>query len=172
MTSTFNSGLANMGSVFSTLPTMARTAFNSVLSLYDRFLEHLTGGLNGSLAQINQINKAFATSGGKNLSYTTWNPLPKIPVPRLATGAFVPANYGEFLAVLGDNRREAEVVSPVSAMKQAFMEAMLESGMIGGDGEKEINLFIDGDKFFSWIIGKSNQYKKSHGNSPFQGVNA
>lgn len=171
MTSTFNSGLANMGSVFSTLPTMARTAFNSVLSLYDRFLEQLTSGLNGSLAQINQINKAFATSGGKNLSYTTWNPLPKIPVPRLATGTVVPANYGEFLAVLGDNRREAEVVSPVSAMKQAFMEAMLESGMIGGDGEKEINLFIDGDKFFSWIIGKSNQYKKSHGNSPFQGAN-
>lgn len=171
MTSTFNSGLANMGSVFSTLPTMARTAFNSVLSLYDRFLEQLTSGLNGSLAQINQINKAFAQSGGKNLSYTVINPLPKIPVPRLATGAFVPANYGEFLAVLGDNKREAEVVSPVSAMKQAFMEAMLESGMIGGDGEKEINLFIDGDKFFSWIIGKSNQYKKSHGNSPFQGAN-
>ena len=124
------------------------------------------------IAQINQINKAFAQSGGKNLNYTVINPLPKIPVPRLATGAFVPANYGEFLAVLGDNRREAEVVSPVSAMKQAFLEAMLESGMIGGDGEKEINLFIDGDKFFSWIIGKSNQYKKSHGNSPFQGVNA
>lgn len=171
MTSTFNSGLANMGSVFSTLPTMARTAFNSVLSLYDRFLEQLTSGLNGSIAQINQINKAFAQSGGKNLSYTIINPLPKIPVPHLATGKFIPANYGEFLAVLGDNKREAEVVSPVSAMKQAFLEAMLESGMIGGDGEKEINLFIDGDKFFSWIIGKSNQYKKSHGNSPFQGAN-
>ena len=30
---------------------------------------------------------------------------------------------GNFLAMLGDNKREAEVVSPVSTMKQAMLEA-------------------------------------------------
>lgn len=94
--------------------------------------------------------------------------VPKIPY--LATGTVIPANYGEFLAVLGDNKREAQVVSPVSAMKQAFLEALAEGNFSGGDGEKEINLYIDGDKFFTWLIGKSNRYQKAHGYPAFQGV--
>ena len=170
MISAFKEGLNRFDTAFSNIPEMAKSAFNSVLSLFEQFLSRITDGLNSTFLQINQLNRAFAESGGKNQSYTTWSPASKIAVPRLATGTVIPANYGEFLAVLGDNKREAEVVSPVSAMKQAFLEAMLESGIIGGSGEKEINLFIDGDKFFSWIVGKSNSYKKSHGNSPFQGV--
>lgn len=49
-------------------------------------------------------------------------------IPALARGAVVPPNR-EFLALLGDNKREAEVVSPISSMKQAFMEAISESGV-------------------------------------------
>lgn len=52
-------------------------------------------------------------------------------IPKLATGTVVPANYGEFLATLGDNKREPEVVSPLSTMKQAFKEAMQESNFSG-----------------------------------------
>lgn len=85
-------------------------------------------------------------------------------VPYLATGTVVPANYGEFLAVLGDNKREAEVVSPVSAIKQAVLEAMAEGNFSDGS-DKEINLYIDGEKLFSWIINKDSQYRKSHGYS-------
>lgn len=49
-------------------------------------------------------------------------------VPYLAQGTVVPANYGSFLAVLGDNKREAEIVSPVSAMKQAMAEVLAANG--------------------------------------------
>ncbi|MBQ7129119.1 MAG: hypothetical protein IJO19_03930, partial [Clostridia bacterium] len=52
-------------------------------------------------------------------------------IPKLATGTVVPANYGEFLATLGDNKREPEIVSPLSTMKQAFKEAMQESNFSG-----------------------------------------
>lgn len=52
-------------------------------------------------------------------------------VPQLATGTVVPPNR-EFLAVLGDNKKETEIVSPMSTMKQAFLEAMRESGGTGG----------------------------------------
>lgn len=90
-------------------------------------------------------------------------------IPHLATGAAIPANYGEFLAVLGDNKRETEVVSPLSTMKQAFMEALAESNFSGDSGEKEINLYIDGDKFFTWLIGKNNRYQKTHGQTAFGG---
>lgn len=93
---------------------------------------------------------------------------PKIPY--LATGTVIPANYGEFLAVLGDNKREAEIVSPVSAMKQAFLEALAEGNFSGGDGEQEINLYLDGDKLFSWLIDKNSRYRKAHGYPAFGGA--
>ena len=48
----------------------------------------------------------------------------KYNLPAYATGTVVPANFGRFLAVLGDNKKEPEVVSPVSAIKQAVLEAM------------------------------------------------
>lgn len=49
-------------------------------------------------------------------------------IPGLATGTVVPAHYGEFLATLGDNKREPEIVSPYSTMKQAMLDALQESG--------------------------------------------
>ena len=66
-------------------------------------------------------------------------------VPGLARGAVIPPNR-EFLAVLGDNKRENEIVSPVSAMKQAFREAIAEMGGIGGQ-RGDIVLQINGREF-------------------------
>lgn len=62
-------------------------------------------------------------------------------IPKLATGTVVPANYGNFLAMLGDNKREPEVVSPLSTMKQAFKEAISESGM----GNQPLVIETNGD---------------------------
>lgn len=50
------------------------------------------------------------------------------PIPQLATGTVIPANYGRFAAILGDNKREPEVVSPLSIMKQAVLDALAENG--------------------------------------------
>ena len=48
-------------------------------------------------------------------------------IPRLATGAIVPPN-NPFLAVLGDNRQETEIVAPYSTIKQAAGDAIAERG--------------------------------------------
>lgn len=69
-------------------------------------------------------------------------------IPRLATGTVVPPRAGEFAAILGDNNRETEVVSPLSTMKQALKEALLEAGMTGNRGSSgDIYLQIDGKTF-------------------------
>lgn len=69
-------------------------------------------------------------------------------MPRLATGTVVPPRAGEFAAILGDNNKETEVVSPLSTMKQALKEALLESGMTGNSGSSgDIYLQIDGKTF-------------------------
>lgn len=78
-------------------------------------------------------------------------------MPRLASGTVVSPNK-RFLAMLGDNDSEQEVVSPVSTMKQAFMEAMSESGVSSSQGN--INLQLDGTTFARLI----NPYTKAEQN--------
>lgn len=63
-------------------------------------------------------------------------------IPGLASGSVIPPNR-EFLAVLGDNKSETEVVSPLSTMKQAMLEALQESGGFG-DGTVTVVVNLDG----------------------------
>lgn len=58
-------------------------------------------------------------------------------VPAFANGGLVPPN-DPFLAVLGDNTREAEVVAPYSTIKHAAGEAIAENGGNGGVSRVEI----------------------------------
>lgn len=74
---------------------------------------------------------------------------PVMPVPNvgnigipLAEGALVPPNR-EFLALLGDNKVEPELVSPVSTMKQAIKDALMEFGGMSG-GDIHITVKLDG----------------------------
>lgn len=80
--------------------------------------------------------------------------------PGLATGSVIPPNR-EFLAVLGDNKTEPEVVSPLSTMKQALMEAMQESG--GGSFTCVVNL--DGREVARNTVRHVNDMTRSAGKS-------
>ncbi len=66
--------------------------------------------------------------------------------PGLANGGLVPPG-DPFLAVLGDNRREVEVVSPYSTLKQAAAEAVRENlpARSGGTGAAA-DLYLDGTR--------------------------
>ncbi len=89
-----------------------------------------------------------------------------LQIPKLATGTVVPANYGEFAAILGDNKREPEVVSPLSTMKQAFKEALAE-GSFGGGGDINLTINLDGEPIFKDIIRRNDREKKRFGKSVF-----
>lgn len=64
-------------------------------------------------------------------------------ISRYARGTVVPPNRPH-LALFGDNKQEPEIVSPVSTMKQAFTEAMIEMGGNFGGGNTEVVVEIDG----------------------------
>ena len=111
-------------------------------------LNFLWGGLYGALAAI--INGVGGiVEGIGDLVGADWGwEIPSNPplIPKLAQGTVVPPNK-EFMAILGDNTKEHEIVSPVSTMKQAFMEAMIEMGGNFGGGNTEVILEIDGREF-------------------------
>lgn len=111
---------------------------NKILAGLEGFFNFFVNGINFLIGQLNSIS--FSTPDwlkgiGKAFS---WNipdqigiNIPSIAafsLPRLATGTVVPANFGDFAAILGDNKREPEIVSPVSTMKQAFLDALREHG--------------------------------------------
>lgn len=87
-------------------------------------MDNVVRAVNRIIASIN----ATSSETGISLPYAQSEKFTRIPIPKLATGTVVPANYGEFAAILGDNKRETEVVSPLSTMKQALIEALAESG--------------------------------------------
>ena len=68
-------------------------------------------------------------------------------IPRLATGAIVPPN-NPFLAVLGDNRQETEVVSPLSTIEEAVTRAMAgqRQSSVSTSRPLVVNLIMDGQK--------------------------
>lgn len=84
-------------------------------------------------------------------------------MPRLATGTVVPPRAGEFAAILGDNKRETEVVSPLSTMKQALKEAISESGFGAGERDINIELILDGQRFARAVYKANNQEKQRVG---------
>lgn len=85
-------------------------------------------------------------------------------MPHLATGTVVPPRAGEFAAILGDNNREAEVVSPISAMKQAFKEAIQEMGGLGGNNQAvKADLILDSTRFGQLVFQYANKEKQRIG---------
>lgn len=168
MTSAVQSGAQRIGEAFNVINPTFKSALNIAIADFNIFLQNITSGINQSFSQINALNKAFSTSAGRSQNYAIRSTLAVPIVPKLAQGTFIPANYGEFLAVLGDNKREAEVVSPISAMKQALLEAMAERRS-NDDGEQVINLYIGEEKFFTWIVGMNNRFAKQHGYSALSG---
>lgn len=90
-------------------------------------------------------------------------PVSSYRMPRLATGTVVPPRAGEFAAILGDNNRDTEIVSPVQAMKQAFKEAIEEMGGIGGNQTLKADLIVDGTKFGQLVYRFNNKEKQRVG---------
>lgn len=89
--------------------------------------------------------------GGSSKSIESRNSLRSVAyydnIPRLATGAIVPPN-NPFLAVLGDNRQETEVVSPLSTIEEAVTRAMSGQRQSGVSTSRPlvVNLIMDGQK--------------------------
>lgn len=133
--------------------------------------DYATLAIAGSIAAIAGLSIAGISSGAssRSTSYSrsgysldTYSVVP-YKMPRLATGTVVPPRAGEFAAILGDNKRETEVVSPLSTMKQAFKEALFESGIGAGERDINIELVLDGQRFARAVYKANNQEKQRVG---------
>ena len=97
---------------------------NIMIDSLQTYLNQVVKAVNSIIREINSMS----SETGVSLPYVSSARLQNIPLPKLRTGTVVPANFGEFAAILGDNKREPEIISPYSTMKQAFIDAMNETG--------------------------------------------
>ena len=106
---------------------VVKGAINLIIDFINGMIAGIETALNWIVDKVNSLEIVNPFNGEE-----IWSPnIPRFDfgrVPKLATGTVVPANYGEFAAILGDNKRETEIVSPLSTMKQALVEAMMEYG--------------------------------------------
>ena len=85
-------------------------------------------------------------------------------IPRLATGTVVPPRAGEFAAILGDNNRETEVVSPLSTIEQALDNVMAKyMGGDGGNRQIEVNMYLDRQRLGRVVYKLNNEQKQRVG---------
>jgi hypothetical protein len=110
---------------------------------------------------VNKINTTLSginSPAGGNLNAGTFT----LPKNGYARGTVVPPNRPH-LAWFGDNKQEPEIVSPVSTMKQAFTEAMIEMGGNFGGGNTEVVLEIDGREFGRAVVEQGNRENRRIG---------
>ena len=110
---------------------------------------------------VNKINTTLSgikSPTGGNLNAGTFT----LPKNGYARGTVVPPNRPH-LAWFGDNKQEPEIVSPVSTMKQAFTEAMIELGGNYGGGNTEVVLEIDGREFGRAVVEQGNRENRRIG---------
>lgn len=138
-----------------------RGIVNGIISLLEGAINFVGSALNTITIDVPEWVPLI---GGKK-----WNGfgIPNVSIPRLATGTVIPPGVSQFLAVLGDNNKETEVVSPLSTMKQALKEAMAESGNTGG-GTQIINLILDGMVVAKAVIKNGKVIQMITGNNPFE----
>lgn len=130
-----------LSGIWNAFADIVRIPINLIIDLVNGLIGAIESGVNWIINSLNKLSFDVPDwvpgLGGKTFGFDLSNiDIPEIP--HLAQGTVVPANYGNFLAVLGDNKRETEVVSPLSTIKKAVADALAENG---GNVPKELIVY-------------------------------
>lgn len=172
---TFSAAWKNVKDVFSTggkifsgikegIENTFKTVVNKIIDGINVIIEKPFNAINGMLNKIRNVS-VMGLEPFKN--FWSENPLKVPQIPKLATGTVVPKNNGEFMAILGDNRYEPEIVSPLSIIKQAIREEMQTRDAMGETAMLHVTLTLPGGKvLLDTIVEANREYISRYGKSP------
>lgn len=111
-----------------------KTVVNAIIGGINKIIAVPFNAINGLLNKIRSIS-ILGVEPFKSL--IKYNPLAVPQIPKLANGGYVGANNPQ-LAIIGDNTREGEIVTPESKIYEQVSKAMRENN----NGTKEIAITI------------------------------
>lgn len=176
----FTSGLSALKNVWtnawSALPNTLKGVINQIMSM----LSSLMSSISSAFSKISSFGSRVGgkiSSAFKGISAPAGIQVPVSPVvaalsdveiPAYATGQVIPRTMKQHLAILGDNTRETEVVSPLSTIEQAVTSAMAKAGF-GGGQDINLNLTVEceGYQLLNIMQKLDRQFYKQNGRHAF-----
>ncbi len=119
-------------SIFTGIQNFVRGAINNIIGFINTMIQGVVNGINGLVG-------SFNTVGSLVPGFSAVASVSAPQIPRLATGAVVPPN-SEFLAMLGDNKSQNEIIGPEDMFRRIVRE---ESGGNNG-GNQNITITFGG----------------------------
>lgn len=124
------------------IASLVKIPINLTLTQFEKLINGMLKGFNFFAKAINKIHiKIPDVFGGGS-----WNPsIPTasmVTLPRLYTGGYLKAN-NPTLAVVGDNKREGEIITPESKIREQVKLAMQEIGAAVSNGIQTVKLQIE-----------------------------
>ena len=166
ITGVMNTILSIISGIWRGIYNVARTYINYVLSGIQSMVNGIIGGLNSMIRALNHLHFSIPDwvpgLGGKSLGFNL-STISRVSLPRLATGAVLPANQ-PFLSVVGDQKHGTNIEAPLDTIKQALKETL--QGMNMSDNSP-IVIEIDGKEVFRAIRNQDRQFIKQTGKSAF-----
>lgn len=130
-----------------TIDTMAaviKTPLNMIIAMFENLVNRIGSGINKLIRGFNSIKWNVPDwvpgIGGKSLGFNI-SQIPTIKLPRLAQGGWVAANNPQ-LAIVGDNTREGEIVSPESKIREQVELALAKAGGFAQKVKLQLELLI------------------------------
>lgn len=170
-----------VSSVLGTIKNTVSSAFSWISSK----VKSIGSSLKNLISKASSVGNSRASYSFARSAYSVPSPYTLYPamaavdtskIPGYATGQVIPTTMKKHLAILGDNNRETEVVSPLSTIKQANKESLLEVlselGLTGGRGAGNpqtivIKQYLDGKQITQAVIKEGKIQQMSTGSNPF-----
>lgn len=111
--------------IWKTISSTLKTPINAIFAMIENLVNRCISGINSLIRGFNSIKWNVPDwvpgIGGKSVGFNI-RQMPQISIPRLAEGGWVRANNPQ-LAIVGDNRREGEIIAPESKITEAVEKA-------------------------------------------------
>ena len=142
-----------------------KTPLNSIITVFESFVNKIISGMNSMITNLNtfKLDLPDYLTGGGNKTFTfNAQKISSVSIPKLAQGTVIPPNMSQFLAVLGDNNKETEVVSPLSTIEQALRNVLTEQNV-------NVTFQVEGDPhgMFRVVQKEATSYTKRTGRLAF-----
>lgn len=174
----------NMDDKVSSVLSSIKRAVNNVFSWISNSIKNLGNSLKNLSSKASSAGRSgtsytrFASARSAPSPYSLYPAMASIDtskIPGYATGQVIPTRMKQHLAILGDNNRETEVVSPLSTIKQANRESLLEvlselglrGGGTGRGSTYNIKAMARSKVLFELMIEEGKLQQMSTGKNPF-----